>query len=120
MARLKGIPSTRLGPPPPSRFGPAPFQSEADRSRYRREVMPWRKWYDEPEWRRLSWAVRVEENFTCRTCGRVAAGKGEAVTDHIKPHRGDRVLFLDRANLQCLCKQCHDGRKQAEERAAGW
>lgn len=120
MARLKGIPSTRLGPPPPSRFGPAPFASEAERSRHRRETVAWRAWYDTPEWRRLSWAVRVEACFTCRMCGRIAAEKGASVCDHIVPHRGDRGLFFDRSNLQCLCKTCHDGRKQAEERAAGW
>ena len=37
------------------------------------------------------------------------------VADHIEPHRGDPVLFWSRANLQCLCKPCHDSTKQAEE-----
>lgn len=120
VARLKGIPSTRLGPAPVSRFGPAAWTNEAERSRVRREVNPWRAWYSEAEWRRLAWAVKIAAHFTCAMCGRVAAGKGEAVADHIVPHRGDRALFLDAANVQCLCKACHDGRKQREERAAGW
>jgi len=30
------------------------------------------------------------------------------VADHIKPHRGDAGLFFDLANLQALCKRCHD------------
>jgi 5-methylcytosine-specific restriction endonuclease McrA len=121
MAKLKGIASARLGPIPASRFGPAPFVNEADRSRYRREVQPWRKWYDTTEWRGMARACKIAANFTCQWpgCGRVC-GKGEAIADHIKPHRGDRAMFFDPKNLQCLCKACHDSKKQAEERAAGW
>jgi len=37
------------------------------------------------------------------------------VVDHIKAHRGDKVLFLDPDNLQSLCKVCHDRDKQSEE-----
>jgi 5-methylcytosine-specific restriction protein A len=122
MGRLKGIPSARLGPVPLSRFGPVPFATEADRSKHRREVHAWRKWYDEPEWRRMAWACKVKAHFTCQWpgCGRVCSGKGEAIADHVVPHRGDRALFFDETNLQCLCKACHDSKKQAEERAAGW
>lgn len=57
--RLKGVASTRLGPVPPSRFGAVPFSTEADRSRHRREVQPWRKWYDLPEWKALARAEGV-------------------------------------------------------------
>lgn len=37
------------------------------------------------------------------------------VADHIKPHKGDEVLFFDLNNLQSLCKPCHDSDKQREE-----
>lgn len=117
---MKGIPSTRLGPVPPSRFGAVPFTNEADRSRYRREVNPWRKWYDTPEWKALARACKLKASYTCAMCARVCTDKGEAIADHMKPHRGDRDLFFDATNLQCLCKACHDKTKQAEERAAGW
>ena len=30
------------------------------------------------------------------------------VVDHIRPHRGDPVLFWDESNWQALCKECHD------------
>ena len=30
------------------------------------------------------------------------------VVDHIRPHRGDPVLFWDRGNWQALCKEHHD------------
>lgn len=40
------------------------------------------------------------------------------VCDHVKPHRGDERLFWDEANLQTLCKPCHDRDKQREEQAS--
>ncbi|WP_264675545.1 HNH endonuclease [Paracoccus kondratievae] len=38
------------------------------------------------------------------------------VADHKLPHRGDRGLFFDPLNLQCLCSTCHNRDKQREER----
>ena len=38
------------------------------------------------------------------------------VVDHIKPHRGDAVLFWDRDNWQALCKRCHDRKTWHEDR----
>lgn len=38
------------------------------------------------------------------------------VVDHVKPHKGDPVLFWDPGNLQSLCKAHHDGTKQRMER----
>ena len=37
------------------------------------------------------------------------------VVDHIKPHRGDRVLFMDQTNHQPACAHCHNAHKQREE-----
>ncbi len=37
------------------------------------------------------------------------------VADHVRPHRGDLDLFLNRDNLQSLCKPCHDSHKKAQE-----
>lgn len=51
----------------------------------------------------------------CKTQGRVTAAE---VVDHIKPHRGDRELFWNRANWQAMSKRCHD-RKTAKE-DGGW
>lgn len=43
----------------------------------------------------------------------------ELVADHRIAHRGDETLFWAPENLQCLCKRCHDGAKQREERGGG-
>ena len=37
------------------------------------------------------------------------------VVDHIRPHRGDHVLFWDRSNWQSLCKSCHDQKTGLED-----
>lgn len=44
----------------------------------------------------------------------VAAG----VVDHVKQHLGNLTLFWSWDNLQSLCKACHDGRKQREDKGA--
>jgi 5-methylcytosine-specific restriction endonuclease McrA len=42
------------------------------------------------------------------------------IGDHITPHRGDTSLRLDPANVQSLCKPCHDRDKAQEERRMGY
>ena len=37
------------------------------------------------------------------------------IVDHIRPHRGDPVLFNDVRNWQSLCKAHHDHTKQRVE-----
>jgi 5-methylcytosine-specific restriction endonuclease McrA len=49
----------------------------------------------------------------CEARGHVAQAN---VVDHIVPHKGDLKLFWDPNNWQSLCKPCHDGAKQQEER----
>lgn len=39
------------------------------------------------------------------------------VVDHIKPHRGDMVLFWLRTNWQPACEHCHNAHKQRQEAA---
>lgn len=47
----------------------------------------------------------------CAKCNSAAT-----VVDHVKPHRGDMVLFWDRTNWQPLCSHHHNSAKQREER----
>jgi 5-methylcytosine-specific restriction enzyme A len=52
----------------------------------------------------------------CRFCKEAGRLTRATVVDHIRPHRGDSGLFWDKANHQALCKACHDGAKQSQER----
>lgn len=86
---------------------------DADRDR-----QDWRRWYKTARWQALRWEVLRRDLFTCQWpgCGRVEADTSQLVADHRRAHRGDEKLFWDRANLQTLCKPCHDSRKQRQER----
>ena len=44
----------------------------------------------------------------CVLCMKEGKMVEATVVDHIKPHRGDSILFWDEANWQSLCKTCHD------------
>ncbi len=97
---------------------------------------PLRAKYKTAAWQRLRWSILVRDGFTCQRCGwehplatkaraLQAIGRAdliegrapELVADHRRPHRGDEALFWADGNLQCLCKGCHDGAKQSEERS---
>lgn len=56
----------------------------------------------------------------CAKCGTICLGQaGEPnspIADHIIPHRGDRVLFFDPDNLQCLCLDHHTEKTNLIER----
>lgn len=80
-----------------------------------RDTRPWRHLYNKKAWHRLR-ATRLRDEPVCRMCvqqGRVTVA---TIVDHIKPHKGDEVLFFDPENLQSLCKQCHDSAKQKAEK----
>ena len=114
MARLKAMPS-RLTTPP-SRLSVSVPVGEAGQSRQRDRDQPIRRNYKTARWQRLRWSVLLRDLFTCRRCRRLEADTSQLVADHIIPHRGDETLFWNDANLQCLCKSCHDSTKQSEER----
>ncbi|WP_338080605.1 HNH endonuclease signature motif containing protein [Cohnella luojiensis] len=48
--------------------------------------------------------------------GRVVAA---TVVDHIKPHKGNKILFWDKNNWQPLCKQHHDRKTAIEDGGFG-
>lgn len=51
----------------------------------------------------------LQVNPFCVVCDRLAT-----VTDHIKPHRGDVVLFWDDTNWQPMCGSCHAAKSAKE------
>lgn len=65
------------------------------------------------EWRDYS-KRRLAEYPFCVECLEEDREFPGAVTDHIRPHKGDPELFRDPNNHQTLCKPHHD-RKTARE-----
>ena len=65
-------------------------------------------------WQRLRRRVLSEQPFCAMREKRERCQLVATEVDHIKPHRGDRRLFFDRANLQPMCRSCH-AQKTARE-----
>lgn len=79
------------------------------------ERLTWRKLYDTARWKRLR-LMRLSSEPLCRLCKtRFKRVTPANVCDHIKPHKGNEVLFYDYANTQSLCKPCHDIHKHRAE-----
>lgn len=92
----------------------APVGSQ-DKQRNQRS--PWRKWYSLKRWKDMRERVLLAAMYTCAMCGRLEGNTAKLVADHIKPHRGNPVLFWNESNLQVLCSECHSSVKQSEEQA---
>lgn len=74
----------------------------------------WRWVYTDRRWPPLRDQVLSEEALCRAGCGRPPT-----VVDHIRPHRGNEQLAFDRANLQGMCKPCHDSKTARETGFAG-
>jgi 5-methylcytosine-specific restriction endonuclease McrA len=55
-------------------------------------------------------------NPLCVFCQKRKRVTAATVVDHIRPHRGDLILFWDEGNWQSLCQPCHDEVKQRGEK----
>lgn len=71
------------------------------------------------KWKAYTRPRHLAQNPLCVYCARLGIVEAATVVDHIIPHRGCKILFNDKNNLQSLCKRCHDSVKQSEERRAG-
>jgi 5-methylcytosine-specific restriction protein A len=71
-----------------------------------------RRWYRIPQWKALRARVLREQTYRCADCGQVYAA---LEVDHIVKHGGKPALFWDRANLQALCRTCHQRKTQRGE-----
>jgi len=52
----------------------------------------------------------------CVRCKEESKLTKATVVDHVKPHRGDPILFWDEDNWQPLCKHHHDVKTMTEDR----
>ncbi|WP_281744489.1 HNH endonuclease [Polynucleobacter yangtzensis] len=75
----------------------------------------YRNWYNEKAWKDLRFSF-LKRNPHCAMCAEENRVTKATIVDHIKAHKGDRMLFLARWNLQPLCKPHHDSVKSRMER----
>ena len=72
-----------------------------------RQKPEWDGWYKKQSWRRLRQSQLIKQPL-CQICLSLGIVKQANIVDHVKPHRGNEVLFYDGDNLQSLCKEHHD------------
>ena len=84
-------------------------------SELRRQGLPQKAMYNSKRWQ-AERREQLRKNPLCSDYFGVHGISKEPATivDHIKPHKGDKVLFWDPNNRQSMCKPCHD-RKTVEE-----
>lgn len=78
------------------------------------EAKRWHRLYDQDIWRKVLRPLQLAEEPYCRECAKHGVTTRATEVDHIVPHKGDKTLFLDRANHQSLCHICHSRKTAAE------
>lgn len=91
-------------------------ERDRDHDAVRREAKPWRKWYGLAAWRKRR-ADQLAATPYCERCHQHGALRVAVIANHRQRHEGDWGLFIT-GPLESLCKPCHDGEVQREERAA--
>ena len=112
-------PCRKPGCPELTREGWCPKHKPKDAHRSQ-EARAWRRWYSLDIWTKdLRPAQLMQEPF-CRECARRYPPDDPrhrtpaTDVDHVKDHRGEWNLFVDRDNLQSLCHRCHSQKTMRE------
>lgn len=79
------------------------------------EAQAWRHLYKSSGWRKGR-VIFLQQHPLCERCEAQKRTVAATVVNHRKPHKGDVALFFDWNNWSSLCKNCHDGAVQSEER----
>ena len=79
-----------------------------------RESAEWHKLYLLPIWRDDLRPTQLLLEPFCRECAKRKLRTPATEVDHVKPHRGVWALFVDRSNLQSLCRSCHSAKTMRE------
>lgn len=61
----------------------------------------------------------LAEHPLCVKCEAKGLTVESTTVDHVVAHKGDPVLFWNKANWQALCKPCHDYKTATEDGAFG-
>lgn len=77
----------------------------------------WAPWYHRAPWTGPNGlrAFVLRRDPVCKICQRQAS----TICDHKIPHKGVWALFISVANLQGICKECHDRKTATEDGGFG-
>lgn len=75
------------------------------RKRYRKS---YDSFYHSREWQAVRRQVLDRDNYLCQVCKRAGRITPATTVHHIVPVRADWTRRLDPANLETICKTCHN------------
>ena len=78
------------------------------------EKKPWAHLYNRADWKRIR-HYQLSAHPMCVMCRAIGRIEAATVCDHITPHKGDVEKFFA-GPFQSLCKACHDGAKQSQDK----
>ena len=71
-----------------------------------RVLKEYETWYYRAVWKKLR-ARKLREYPLCQECAKRSRVTKATDVDHIVPHKGSWLRFIDYTNLQALCHSCH-------------
>jgi 5-methylcytosine-specific restriction protein A len=71
------------------------------------------------DWQRYRVSFLAEHPW-CVECLKQGIHTVATIVDHVKPHKGDMVLFWDVNNHQSLCEHCHNVKTAKEDGGFGY
>lgn len=80
----------------------------------KRKNAPYRKWYKLPLWQSIR-TKQLTEHPLCERHLMRGSVVAASTVNHKVPHKGDWQKFIS-GPFESLCKACHDGPVQSEER----
>lgn len=99
---------------PPTLHKRGEHERRRDYDRERRKVKPWRKLYATARWRIIR-ARQLQAQPLCERHLKQDMIVAADTVNHKTPHRGNEEMFFA-GPFESLCKACHDGVVQREER----
>lgn len=78
-------------------------------------MSPMKNFYKTRFWR-INRENFLRNNPLCARCLREGRLSIATVVHHLKPHKGNWSVFIDRTNWESSCKPCHDKIEQSIER----
>ena len=71
-----------------------------------------RRQYRTPQWKALRARILRDQAYQCADCKQILP---RLEVDHIAKHHGNMRQFWNRANLQALCRTCHQRKTRRGE-----
>jgi hypothetical protein len=88
--------------------------SKQERDRRYNVQRQWQHLYNDPRWHAIR-AKQLAEHPLCERHEKRGELIEATVAHHVEVHKGDPALFF-RGPFESLCKRCHDGEAQQEEK----